>query len=50
MNDIILYYIHYIGCNIAKAISDIASDFQIESIPCLVTNNTANMAVAAKEA
>ena len=38
------------GINIAKAISDIAADFEIESIPCLVTDNAANMSVAAKEA
>ena len=38
------------GVNIAKAICDIASDFEIESIPCLVTDNAANMSVAANEA
>ena len=38
------------GYNIAKALRGIASDFQIESIPCLVTDNAANMAVAATEA
>ena len=38
------------GVNIAKAICDIASDFEIESISCLVTDNAANMSVAANEA
>ena len=38
------------GVNIARAILQVATEFQIESIPCLLTENASNMTVAAREA
>ena len=38
------------GVNIARAILQVATEFQVESIPCLLTDNATNMTVAAREA
>ena len=38
------------GRNIASALNRIAADFEIEDIPCLITDNASNMTLAAKEA
>ena len=38
------------GKNIAQAINEIRQDFKIGKVGCLVTDNAANMSVAAKEA
>ena len=38
------------GVNIAAAIKSVATEFGIDSIPCLVTDNASNMSVASREA